>query len=68
MYKMLAGMQCLKEDCGHVLGLLNEVLTSPVLPEEKISLNKSQVSLCTNKLHHCTTMSSLQCDQNAIRC
>ena len=40
---MAAGMQCLKEDSGHVLGLLSEILTTPVLPEEKINLNKSQV-------------------------
>ena len=36
-------MQCLKEDVAHVIGLLNELLTEPLLPDDKIELNKNQV-------------------------
>lgn len=38
-----AGYQCLKEDAEQVTGLLAELLTAPLLPEDKLRLYKGQV-------------------------
>lgn len=38
-----AGFECLTEDLGEVLGLFDELIQEPALPEEKLALYKSQV-------------------------
>ena len=41
--RYFAGFQSLTEDTQQVLGLLTELLQSPVLPDNKIQLVKNQV-------------------------
>lgn len=45
-----AGFQCLKEDAPQVLGLVNELLTKPRLPQDKLELFKAQVTLALTSL------------------
>lgn len=40
---LLSGFECLAEDVEEVMGLFSEVVQSPALPEDKITLYKSQV-------------------------
>lgn len=42
------GFECLTEDLGEVLGLFNELIQEPALPQEKLALYKSQVWGCTS--------------------
>ncbi|KAL3137574.1 hypothetical protein ABBQ38_004857 [Trebouxia sp. C0009 RCD-2024] len=37
------GFECLTEDLGEVLGLFNELIQEPALPQEKLALYKSQI-------------------------
>ena len=37
------GFECLTEDLGEVLGLFDELIQTPALPEDKLALYKSQV-------------------------
>ena len=39
----LTGFECLTEDLGEVLGLFDELIQTPALPEDKMALYKSQV-------------------------
>lgn len=38
-----SGFECLTEDLGEVLGLFDELIQDPALPEDKLALYKSQV-------------------------
>ena len=40
-----AGFECLTEDLEEVMGLFNELIQEPALPQDKLLLYKNQVSL-----------------------
>ena len=58
------GFECLTEDLGEVLGLFDELIQEPALPEDKLALYKSQVSDAASPLELCLLCCSAVLLQN----
>ena len=46
-----AGFECLTEDLEEVMGLFNELIQEPALPQEKLLLYKNQVRAQLSTMH-----------------
>ena len=61
-----AGFECLTEDLGEILGLFNEVIQEPALPQDKLLLYKNQVCHHLDVLHNMSSRSPVAFGAGAV--